>query len=161
MKIRTNLFLLSATFVILITLTGFIMFNTFGLITREIQESNRASRMIKDISELDIVTHEYLMHHEKRMQQQWLLKYDSLGKLLERARKEAIHPESLSLIESMTADHELFGDLFSQLQTSFAKRERLVEENKPQAEINISLVLEERLIAEVLMRSRAITAKAF
>ncbi len=161
MKIRTNLFLLSATFVILITLTGFIMFNAFGLINREIQESDRASRMIKDISELDIVTYEYLMHHEKRMQQQWLLKYDSLGKLLEEMRKEELHPEFLSIIESMTADYKLFGVLFSQLQANFAKRKILIEENKPQTKINLSVAAEERLVAEALMRSHAITAKAF
>ena len=161
MKIRTNLFLLSATLVILITLTGFIMFNTFGRINREIQESNRGNRMIKDISELDIVTYEYVMHHEKRMQQQWLLKYDSLGKLLEKMRKEELHPESLSIIESMTVDYKLFGALFSQLQANFAKRKILIEENKPQTKINLSVAAEERLVAEALMRSHAITAKAF
>ena len=161
MKIRTNLFLLSATFVILITLIGFIMFNTFSLVNREIHESNRASRIIKNISELDIVTYEYLMHHEKRMQQQWQLKYDSLGKILERVRKEGIHPESHSIIESMIEDYKLLGDLWSQLQTSFAEREGLIEENKTQAEINIILVFEERLIAEVLIRANKITAQAF
>jgi len=161
MKIRTNLFLLAATFVVLITLTGFIMFNTFGRINKEIHESNRAGRIIKDISELDIVTYEYLMHREKRMRQQWQLKYDSLGKILERVRKEGIHPESIPLIESMIEDYKLLGDLDSQLQTSFAERERLIEENKPEAEINIILAFEERLIAEVLMRANKITAQAF
>jgi methyl-accepting chemotaxis protein len=137
------------------------MFNTFGRINREIQESNRGNRMIKDISELDIVTYEYVMHHEKRMQQQWLLKYDSLGKLLEKMRKEELHPESLSIIESMTVDYKLFGALFSQLQANFAKRKILIEENKPQTKINFSVAVEERLVAEALMRSHAITAKAF
>lgn len=161
MKIRTNLLLLSTTFVILITLTGFIMFNTFGLINREIQESNRASRMIKDLSELDIVTYEYLMHHETRMQQQWLAKYESLSKLLDEMRKEELHPESLSIIESMTADYKLFGALFSQLRANFAKRKILIEENKSQTKINLSVAVEERLIAEVLMRSHDIAANAF
>jgi methyl-accepting chemotaxis protein len=101
------------------------------------------------------------MHHEKRMQQQWLLKYDSLGKLLEKMRKEELHPESLSIIESMTVDYKLFGALFSQLQANFAKRKILIEENKPQTKINFSVAVEERLVAEALMRSHAITAKAF
>jgi len=86
MKIRTNLFLLSATFVILAATIGFIMFYTCGQINREIEESNRITEIVKSVFELNIITHEYLMHHEKRMQQQWQLKYDSLGKLLEKAR---------------------------------------------------------------------------
>lgn len=161
MKIRTNLYLLSATFVILITTIGFVMFHTFGRIKREIKESKSASEMIKDISELNIVTYEYLMHHEKRMQQQWLLKYDSLGKLLEGMRGEEMHPERISIIESMTTDYKSLGDLFSKLQVNFAERKRLIEENKSRVEINLSFALEERLMAEVLMRSQRIAAAAF
>jgi len=58
MKIRTNLFLLSAIFVILITALGFIVFQTFSQINSEIKESNSINRMIKDIFELNIVTYE-------------------------------------------------------------------------------------------------------
>jgi nitrate/nitrite-specific signal transduction histidine kinase len=61
----------------------------------------------------------------------------------------------------MTADYKLFGVLFSQLQANFAKRKILIEENKPQTKINLSVAVEERLVAEALMRSHAITAKAF
>ena len=86
MKIRTNLFLLSAFFVILIAALGLIVLQSFGRINREIKEQHSANKMIKDIFELNIVTYEYVMHHEKRMQQQWMLKYDLLGKLLERMR---------------------------------------------------------------------------
>jgi len=95
------------------------------------------------------------------MHEQWLLKYDSLGKLLEGIRKEEIHPEHLSMLESITSDYESLGDLFSQLQANFAKRKRLIEENRPQAEINLSLALEERLTAQALMRSQKITSEAF
>jgi nitrate/nitrite-specific signal transduction histidine kinase len=161
MKIRTNLFLLSATSVILIATIGFTMFHILNQMSREIGESSTATKMIKDIFELNIVTHEYLMHREKRMQQQWLLKYKSLGRLLEKARKEELHSEHLSPIKSMTADYKLFGDLFSHLQANFAKRKRLIEENKPQVEINFLLASEERLMAEVLMRAHRMTTGAF
>jgi signal transduction histidine kinase len=161
MKIRTNLFLLSAIFAILIVTLGFIMFHTSELINREVRESNTASKIIKDIFELNIVTYEYLTHYEERMHQQWLLKYDSLGKLLEGIRKEETRPERLPLLEPITSDYESLGDLFSQLQANFAKRKKLIEENRPQVEINLSLALEKRLITQALMRSQRITSEAF
>jgi len=76
-------------------------------------------------------------------------------------RKEVIHPEHLSMLESITSDYESLGDLFSQLRANFAKRKRLIEENKPEAEINLSLALEERLTAQALMRSQKITSEVF
>jgi signal transduction histidine kinase len=161
MKVRTSLFLLSAVFVILIVALGFIMLHTSDLVNREVRGSNTASNIIKDVSELNIVTYEYLLHHEERMHEQWLLKYDSLGKLLEGIRKEEIHPEHLSMLESITSDYESLGDLFSQLQANFAKRKRLIEENRPEAEINLSLALEERITAQALMKSQKITSEVF
>jgi len=161
MKIRTNLFLLSAIFVMLIAALGFIVLQSFSQINREIKESNSANKMIKDIFELNIVTYEYFMHHEKRMWQQWMLKYDSLGKLLERMREEDSHPECQDILESITSDYKALGNLFPQLQANFSKRKRLIEEDRPQAEINMTFALEERLIAQALMRAQKITSGAF
>ncbi|GAG02251.1 unnamed protein product, partial [marine sediment metagenome] len=134
---------------------------TSDLTNREVRESDADSKIIKDISELNIVTFEYLMHYEERMHQQWLLKYDSLGRLLEGMRSEEMHPEHLSKLESITSDYESLGDFFSQLQANFVKRQRLIEENKPQAEIDLSLALEKRLTAQALMRSQRIASEAF
>jgi PAS domain S-box-containing protein len=161
MKIRTNLFLLSAIFVLLTAALGLIVLQSFGQINREIKESNSANKMIKDIFELNIVTYEYVMHHEKRMQQQWMLKYDLLGKLLKRMGKEESHPECQPILESITSDYKALGNLFAQLQANFIKRKRLIEENRPQVEINMTFALEQRLIAQVLMRTQKITSGSF
>jgi len=161
MKIRTNLFLFSAIFVILIGALGFIVLQAFGQINREIKEHHSANTLIKDIFELNIVTYEHVMHHEKRMQQQWMLKYDSIGKLLERIREKESHPESQSILKSITFDYKALGNLFSQLQSNFVKRKRLIEENRSQVEINMTFALEERLIAQALMRAQKITSGAF
>ncbi|MBA7579606.1 Adaptive-response sensory-kinase SasA [subsurface metagenome] len=161
MKVRTSLFLLSAILAILVVALGFTVLYTSDLTNREVRESDAASKIIKDISELNIVTYEYLMHYEERMHQQWLLKYDSLGRLLEGMRSEEMYPEHLSKLESITSDYESLGDFFSQLQANFVKRQRLIEENKPQAEIDLSLALEKRLTAQALMRSQRIASEAF
>ena len=161
MKVRTSLFLLSAIFVILIAALGYVMFHTSELVNREVRESESATKIIKDVFELSIVTNDYLSHHEERMVQQWQLKYDSLGKYLEGMRKEDIHPEHLSILESITSDYESLGETFSLLQANCMERTRLIEENKPQAEIDLSLDSEYRLSAQALMGSQRMASAAF
>jgi len=106
MKVRTSLFLLSAILAILVVALGFMVLYTSDLTNREVREGDAATRIIKDVFELNIVTYEYMTHHEERMHQQWLLKYDSLGTLLERMTGEEMHPEHLSRLESITSDYE-------------------------------------------------------
>jgi signal transduction histidine kinase len=119
------------------------------------------SEIMRHVFELDIVTHEYLAHYQERMRQQWLIKYDSLGKTLKQSREQEIHPEHLSVLESITSDYESLGDFFSRLQANLAKRERLIEENRPEAEIDLTLASERRLTAQGLMRSQRIVSEAF
>ena len=161
MKIRTNLLLLSAVFVALIVALGLVTFHTSNLVNREVRESMVASEIMRHIFELDIVTHEYLALHEERMHQQWLTKYDSLGKTLKQSKEQEIHPEHLPVLESITSDYESLGDSFSRLQANLAKRERLIEENRPEAEIDLTLASERRLTAQGLMRSQRIASGAF
>ncbi len=162
MKIRTNLLLLSVSFVIFISAIGFIMFNTFGQINREIKKSQMVHSMVKEIFDLNIVTYEYLMHKEKRMQIQWQLKYNSIGGLFERMRNQEIHPENVPIIDSMTADYKIFGDLISQLQVYFSKRKELNEENKFQGGMSLLTPYEEeRYVAAILMKSHRISSEAF
>jgi PAS domain S-box-containing protein len=161
MKVRTCLFLLSAIFVILISALGYVMFYASNQVAREVKGSESATQIIKDISELNIVTYEYLTHHEERMVQQWVEKYDSLGELLEGLRMEKTHPEYLSIVEAITSDYESLGNFFSQIQTNYSDRARLTEENKPQAQIEFSLISEERLTAQALIRSQRMTSESF
>ena len=161
MKVRTSLFLLSVIFVIIILVLGFVMFNTSNLVNNEVRESESATQIIKDIFELNIVTYEYLTYHEERMHQQWLIKYGSLGKSLKEMRTEEEHPEHVSILESITSDYESLGNFFSLLQANFAERGRLIEENKPQAEIDLSLSSEKRLSSQALIRSQRMASEAF
>ncbi|KKL10670.1 hypothetical protein LCGC14_2553490, partial [marine sediment metagenome] len=162
MKVKTSLFLMSAVFVILLGALGFVTFRASQVISRAVRGGNTASEIMRDILELNVVTYEYLAHHEERMRQQWLLKYDSLARLLEskrKERKEDTDPEYLAMLKLVTPDYESLGDLFSQLQANFAERKGLIEENRPEAEINLSLALEKRLTAQALMRSQRITSE--
>ena len=109
MKIRTKLILLSVVFAVLVIAIGSIMLLAFRQVNKEIETEHSAHDILKHIFELNIVTHEYLVYHGKRMQRQWHLKYDSLGKLLsDRMWKEEKggHAEKLSIIKSIVSGYK-------------------------------------------------------
>ncbi|MBI4619985.1 MAG: hypothetical protein HY739_07465 [Desulfobacterales bacterium] len=49
---------------------------------KEINRNKIAGEAAKGVFELNLITYEYLLHHEDRMQAQWQLRHDSLTKLL-------------------------------------------------------------------------------
>lgn len=161
MKIVTRLTLLSLTFVVLIVVIGLLTVGTFSRINKEFTESYDANLLIKDVFELNIVTYQYIMHHEKRMQQQWRLKYDSFGKLLDRISRKEAHSECKPILASIMPDYKALGNLFSQLQANFARRKILIDGNRPKIEINMTAALEERLMTQTFMRAQKIVSGAF
>ena len=161
MKIKTNLTLLTLTFSILIVMVGLIMFLTFGQINREIAHYNDVAGISKGVSELSILTHEYFVYHERRMLQQWLQRYNSMRRLLEKVKEEEVHPEHTRVLQSITLNYKILGDLFSHLQFNLAKRKRLIKENKPQTEIDVVLVLEKREMASIMTRVQKVTIEVF
>ncbi len=162
MRIRTKLYFLSSILIILIVMIAVIMFYTSDQINREVEMSNTVKKIIKNLSDLNLITHEYLTHHGKRMQEQWALQYDSLGKIMKRVEKECAHPkEHHTLHESIKDNYNGLGYLFSDLQVIVAKRKRLIEENKPQAKIDNTLFTEDLIADEIMMKSRFIISEAF
>ncbi len=119
----------------MIVAIGFVMFYALGQINREVIKSNSVGRLVKDIFELNIVTNEYVMHHEKRMQDQWNIKYNSLYSELEVIRKMPLPPEHHFIIESIITDYNALGELFTQL----------VENYKQQAETDMHIRIEKIL----------------
>jgi len=161
MKIRTKLFLLSTTFVVLLVAIASLVFQIFDRTDGQLARNRNVNRIVKDTSELNGLTYEYMVHREKRMREQWWLKYDSLGKLLEDTKREQVDTEHLLALEGMTVDHEALSGLFRQLQDSSARKEELVADNGTPSEIHRVVVLEERLVAQLLIRSQKITTDAF
>ena len=160
MKIKTSLLVLCAVFFVSIAVVGSVMLRTFAEMNRAIRGSNNAVEMMRGVFELEILTYEYLMYHEERMQRQWALRHESLGKILEAMGKEERAPELVSSLESIARDYDVVGDLLSQVQGTFAERKRLAEEGRPQGEMDLSLALERRLTAQVLVGSQRIAGNA-
>ena len=161
MKIRTRLCLLSATFLILIMIVGLTALFSFRRLNTEFSKGSAVNSIIKDVCELDIVTYEYIIHHEERMRQQWRLKYNSLGKLLKSVKRGEMHPEHLPILDCLITDHKALSSLFTLLEDNLAEKEKLIKEDRPQSEIDVTLSLGERLIAQSLINSQEITVHAF
>ncbi len=164
MKIRTKLILLSVVFVALAVAIAATMFLTFIQVKKEVDSARNASKIMKHIFELNAVTYEYLMHHEKRMAHQWNLKYNSLGKMLsdrilEKQKKG--YQEELSVLKSIDLDYQALRGLFSSLQAIFLKRMTLIKEKESKQDIDLTFALEERLAAQLLIRGQKIVTEAY
>jgi len=95
------------------------------------------------------------MYYEKRMEQQWHLKYDSTVEILAAAAE--IERE---LVESIYADFTALADLFSRVTVNYGKRQELIQEGVAQKEIDAVSRLEERLVAQLLVISQSIVINA-
>ena len=161
MRIRTNLFLLSTILVVLIAAIGFMVFQAFGRINRKVAEGRSANKIIRDVSELDLVTYEYTMHQEERMGTQWRQKYNTLGKELKHMKRAELNRQQLRVFDGMFDEHEALNGLFLRLQESLARKEKLIKEDRPRSEMDMARAVEERLVAQLLICSQKIRTGAF
>jgi two-component system sensor histidine kinase ResE len=146
MKIKNRLYLSAVITAVLVLIVFSAMLLNSNKIARENEKYESALGMQKDVFQLNIITHEYCLYHEERMQEQWYLIYDSMGGILEE--------------ESMRADYIALGDSFRQLTESYERRQELIKEGASQEEIDVVLASEERLTAQLLIKSQSISTEA-
>ncbi len=154
MKIKTML-QISAIFSMVMTIAiGLILFSTSQRVNRAIQKNILANKIVESVSELDVITYDYLLHREERPQAQWRLRHNSLTKLLTGGEFKGLKEQLI--LGRILQSHESIGVLFFQLITNYEKQ-RILGKGK----IAASLELEERLIARILVKSRMMVADAF
>ena len=163
MKVKTRLYLSS---IISIGVVGALIFVVF-LTSNRIAEETREHELLHDIqmatSELNMVLYEYLMHYEERMEQQWNSKYNSIIDVLreserELEKREKIETEEIALVELMQVNFITLGDLFGRVSTNYEKIQNLIQEGASQEKIDTVLLLEERLVTQLLITSQSILA---
>ncbi len=126
---------------------------TSGRVAEGSQKHELLDNVRVSVSELDLVTYDYLLHREKRMEHQWNLKHDSLGEILDGlAEEEGLLP--------IRADYAALGDLFSQVTANSGKTQKLIQEGASQQEIDVATGLEERLVAQLLITSHSMFTDA-
>lgn len=137
-------------------ITVIILFAVILISSNMVTEENRTHLLFREIykavTELDSIKYEYLLHHEKRMEQQWDLKYKSMMDLINAAEKE-------KAVKSVEADLVTFGNKFSQVVANYGKKQNLIQEGASEKEINLTLLMEEELIAQLLIKSHSIFSK--
>ena len=153
MNIKSRLYLSAGISIFLVVVLVSIVSLSSGLITEE----NRKHRLLMDVyesvSELNIVTYDYLLHHEKRMKYQWNLKYKSIGKILNELAEE-------ERLKSIREDHATLSNLFSQVTENYREKQKYIQEGASQEKIVAITGLEEILVAQLLITSHSIITDA-
>jgi len=153
MNIKNKLYVSAGVSIILVVILFSLVLVTSGRIAEENKKHELVDTVRWGVSELDIVTYDYLLHREKRMEQQWNSRYNSLGEILEKATEEE------ELI-SIRAGYAALGDLFSQVTANNEKIQKLTQEGASQEKIDTAIGLEERLVAQLLITSHSVITDA-
>ncbi len=136
MKIKTMLLIGSGISIVLVFIFSSLVYTSFNKVAEENERELIAHEIHKTVSELDIILYEYITHREERMLQQWNLGYDSITEMIEKATGE-----EWETIKSNYADLK---DLFSQITINYEKQG--------------SSELEDRLVAQFLIKSQVIVS---
>ena len=152
MKISNRLHVSTLFSIVTVFVAGAVIFLTFGQMNKVSEEGMVADAITRGIFELNILTNDYLLYHEKRAQTQWRSKHDTLLRLL--SALEFQKPEKQSILNNIDENHKDMKSLFSQLLSSHER------ENFNRNEI-IHKQLEERLISQLLMKSQEMISGAF
>jgi len=134
MKIKARLLIGAGISISLVLLFSLMVYVSFNEVAEENERELTAHEIHKTVSELDIIMYEYLTYREERMLQQWNSKYDSTAEIIEKA------PEGEWKVIKLNYDD--LKELFSKITANYEK-----EDNSE---------LEERLVAEFLIKSHAI-----
>ena len=149
MKIINRLNLIIVILFIAVTILFAVILTNSNTITKENRTHLLFHEIYKGVTELDLIKYDYLLHHEKRMEQQWNMKYKSLMNLVNAAEKE-------EAVKSIKADLVVFGNKFSQVIENYEKKQKLIQEEASEREINSALLIEKELVTQLLIKSHSI-----
>jgi len=153
MKIRNRLYICSGICILFVIVLACGVFITSEKLAQKNSEQELAHNVHKAVSELDIITYEYLMHRERRMEQQWHLKYNSIAAAIEIAKKEA---RGINPAKSLQTDFVTLGNLFSKATQNSRKKQTLIQKGAFPEMIEMAALLEERLVGQLLITSQSI-----
>lgn len=142
MKIKTKLRIVAILPVGFFLIVGLVLFLTSQQVNKVKEQADISDALIKDMFELDLLLHEYLLYHGERSQTQWQLKHDSIGKIL--TAVEFKDTEGQSFLEDIRRDFQEIKVLFSRLIAT--------------AGIAASAELHDRLVGQILIKTRTMVS---
>ena len=117
MKIKTKLQITTVVSLIVALVIGSILFFSARQVNEAIKKEMATDEIIRGLFELNILTNEYLMHHEERAKTQWQLKHDSIKRLLEEV--EVKSPAKMVLLKRIRESHMNIKNIFSQMVSNY------------------------------------------
>ncbi len=125
MRIKTRLRVSIILCVVLTVTIGSFLFMAVKEMNDESEEARVAANIVKDMAELNIVTHDYLLHPGKRPLMQWKSKYDSLTKYLAREVNKFHHPNQKIALGKIVQNLARFETVFKDLTTGLVNEQGL------------------------------------
>lgn len=132
---------------------GLVITWTSRQVTEAIEQSEIIHAVVRGVFELNIVTSDYLLHHEERARAQWQLRYGSLNQCLRAI--EARNPEEEEILARVIQVHAKLQPLFSRLATDYDS------ESLGEDETALSLNLKQRLTSQLLVGTQTMVTDAF
>src|SRR6187455_991648 len=109
MKIRTKLYLGTLISICLIVVLIGILIHSTVSISNQNEHSSISWQTLQAVSELDILTHEYLMHHEVRPQEQWHRRYITLEQSLKALERYSNDEKEIKLTKQLSENYRIIG----------------------------------------------------
>ncbi len=151
MKIKSKLRISTIFSLCAALAAGFALFLISQVVNEAIERNKTADAVVKGVFELDILTYEYLLNQEERMQAQWQLRHDSLSEILTKMKFKG--PETRVVWDRINQEH-------AGLKTLFARLVATHDGHKGKRE-GISKEFEDRLAGQMLVKSQAMVSGAF
>ncbi len=156
MKIKTRIQVCIILCFVLTVTTGSLIFSAIQKMKLESIEAIATAKIVKEMAELNIIMHEYLLHPGERSLIQWKSIFDHLEKRLKQEKKEFDDQDEKILLNKIHLDLLRLGAAFDNLTTGCGK-----EHGHDMQKDTNSSELEERLIGELLVKSRSMVSPVF
>jgi len=161
MKIKT-ITQIGILLLIVVTVTmGLFVFKTTQKMSRKAHETILAAKTVKDIAELKIVMHEYLMYSEERSLIQWKSKYNLLSKSFIQEENIFDSRDGNILFSKIHQNFLRIGIVFGKLSAELEKRPRDYRQKDYRQKDISFLKFKNRLTGELLVRSQAMVSLVF
>ena len=152
MKIKTKLHIIILCSLGIIVLASVTLMTAFRQINAAWQENAIANELTRGLFELGILTTDYVLHDGERAQAQWLMKHDSLTRLLNSA--QFADPESQTILKQCRQNNQEIRNIFVGLAQLQAERGKLP------ADAAVSPELKQRFVGQLDARTQTMVSDA-
>jgi len=154
MKIKSKIQLIAIIYFCLAIIVWGILNNTAEKINYASEKTQVADEVLDSVFDLNILTGDYMLHHQARAEIQWRLKHKSIQTKLGKADEIFNELEEKQLLKKISRENKNVGVLFDKLVENQKKRNDL-------SETELSGDLQERLASQLMVKTRSMVSDTF